>query len=211
MDIGRVDASGAVSIFLEAGLRSGDLAFGPGGEWGGNLYLSDFSGIRTVDPEGNLSAPLLTFREISMQWSSRRKDHSAKTCMLQAWDAEGTAHVFRVRPDGSYDIFASGFEQPNTPSWPDQAFLVDVLEFSPDGNVLYVSSSYGNKIYAITPSRIVTGIDFGNRSRATNLRQSLRISRRDSPVLPPPTPLSANCSAIPPLQPTPMATPWSTT
>jgi YD repeat-containing protein/probable HAF family extracellular repeat protein len=192
MDIGRVDPSGEVSIFFEKGLQPGAPAFGRGGDWGTDLYFTDgtCNCIRIVDSSANVSGPFVTMPGPIVHLRFAASGAFGNALYAAGWDANGTASIFRIQVDGTIDVIASGFEQ-QAPGWlpavSDRAFIGDVLEFSPDGDTLFVSNVYGDKIYAITANSVVTGIDFGNQ-------------QIDEPLPPPPENRAPDFTSNPLLQ-----------
>jgi hypothetical protein len=152
-DIMRVDTTGAASIFLSDGKSSPlgtfgfapyDVEFGPGGDFGSNLYFTDAGErcncIRIADAAGVFGAPFVTLPGTPLAIEFGRGGGFGYDLYV-ALLIPGNSSVFRVKADGTLSLVATGFV----------GFQVaDQLEFSPDGSALYVADFSGNTIYKIT-------------------------------------------------------------
>ncbi|MCK5015364.1 MAG: hypothetical protein KAS66_16275 [Candidatus Omnitrophica bacterium] len=166
-----VDAFGATTILTgpgTIGTTPTGLEFGPGGAFGSDLYVIDRSGtIYTVTPAGVSSlfagidfGPLINRAE-TLAFGRSTTLFGENLFVAE----EGTpGRILKISPDGVLTTFASGFPGFNTSG-------VTGLEFSKDGNTLFVTDDQTATLYAITGGPIEVDIDIkpGSAPNSINL------------------------------------------
>jgi hypothetical protein len=95
--IWRIDAAGTFTAFAD--LHFGEMRFGPGGDWGTDLYVDGLS----FAPNGTPAAFATPFNEFA--WASGTGFGGD---MLAYVSGEAPDVIFRVKPDGTRTPFASG-------------------------------------------------------------------------------------------------------
>lgn len=132
------------------------LAFGPGGDWGLDLYVAclkasgprDSLAIRRVTPAGVMS----NFAASDMFGSTNQlafDDVGYFGCNLFVSDVEKDA-IFEVQPDGQVSIFAQGFSFSKTPF---HKFDSGDIVFGPDG-AMYVADGGAGTVWRIAAVEI---------------------------------------------------------
>ena len=148
-DICRVTPPGGIVPFLDDGVCSNsatggfaptDVAFGPGGAWGTDLYFSDFGDmcycVRTVSSTGAASAALHTFPV-----SIHRIEFGTGGAFGTDLYAATSDTLYRVTPAGSISVFLSG-----------EGLGALRLEFAPGGEALYVTVPSVDLVLRVRPS-----------------------------------------------------------
>lgn len=151
-DIVRVDSSGNTVPFVDDGkfsrqnafgLSPLDVAFGPGGDFGTNLYFNDNGElcrcIRIADATGSFSEPFVSLPGVPASLKFGPGGPFGNDLYVSVI-ASGGSSIFRVKADGSASLFANGFSG---------LLSVGALAFSPDGTAMYVADTSGNTIYRI--------------------------------------------------------------
>lgn len=92
----RVTGFGSFSSFAPAQGR-GTMRFGPGGDWGTNLYVT---GGEIVDPDGNPA--YFPYGFTNWDWPAGAGWGG------DLFDEDGSGNLWRVKPDGSATLFATG-------------------------------------------------------------------------------------------------------
>jgi hypothetical protein len=133
-----------------------DLAFDPGGTFGGNLVaansgaqdqISDPGSLLTVDPSGAVSVFATTPPIANPLAVAFGPGGGYGTDLYVASGGDfspGSGKILVVKPDGSVSVFASGFDFSEGPSL---IFADGALAFAK--GVLYVSEASSQSIYAM--------------------------------------------------------------
>lgn len=147
-DILRVDSQGGLTTFLSdgrvgSGLSPVDVEFGPGGDWGDELFFADIgdSGncVRVAYADGTYSECIVAPPGTAPRTIAFGPGGPWGTDM---YVAPSGSEILRVARDGSSTTFAGGFLAIG-------AGGADAILFSPDGSVLYVADYTGNAVYAV--------------------------------------------------------------
>jgi hypothetical protein len=148
-DVIRVDPSGRLTNFIDdgrigSGLLINDVEFSPGGAWGEGGYFLQFTFtgqgcycLHRFETNGSFTPSLFTFRDNA---NALRFAHGGPfgVDLYFTVSSPSGGYIVAMKPDGSTNIFASGFGGFGS------------LEFSEDGCSLYVADYFGNRIYRIT-------------------------------------------------------------
>ncbi|MFO0796118.1 MAG: putative Ig domain-containing protein [Gemmataceae bacterium] len=148
-DVLRVGTQGDVAVFVndgsfdlsgQTGLRTLSVAFGPGGGFGTNLYITDANpsvrGLRTVDPAGQVSAPLATFPGLPGFMAFGPGGSFGFDLYVSVATATGTDY-YRVKADGTKEVFLSGLTSQGG------------IAFSRDGRTMFVADPLADTVYRV--------------------------------------------------------------
>lgn len=151
-DIVRVDSTGNTTPFVndgkfsrrsDFGLSPLDVAFGPGGDFGTDLYFNDngelCNCIRIADATGRFSQPFVSLPGVPLSLKFGPGGPFGNDLYVSVI-ASGGSSIFRVKADGSASLFANGFSG---------LLSVGALAFSSDGTAMYVADTSGNTVYRI--------------------------------------------------------------
>jgi len=145
-DILTVDSMGNESIFMNdglffpIGLDARGIAFGPGGDFGTDLYFANrlCQCVNRVSATG--AVPTTTFSDVGRYVFGMAFGRGGAFGNDLFVSTKGTpAEIWRIKSDGSKQLFASGFEY----------LFHGPLLFASDGVSLYVADRDASKIYRI--------------------------------------------------------------
>ena len=151
-----ISPGGAVADFATYGTAvPSNIAFGPGGNFGSDLFVSNpFAGIvETIDASGNVSLFATIPGFTSSDWLGGMVFSTGgpfgENLYLTIRIGVGGRHaLLRIAPDGTVTEFSSGYRGlPGFGTIPS----FGGLEFSRDGNSLFVADHQSNAIFRIEP------------------------------------------------------------
>jgi len=155
-DITTITPAGQIGTYkVNAGYVPFEAEFGPGGDFTSNLYFHDYylDAILTADASGGVSEFVsLPFRPGDLEFSP---GGPFGTDLYVYAKLEDECSIFRIHPDGSYEKFAGGLSG-MTMAVGGRCPQQDGLEFSPDGNELFVADYDRNTVWRITAGRPMT-------------------------------------------------------